>query len=67
MAKATRGPRPAGPPTEDRKAIEQRARDATAPFAPKKKGQWPFVPEDTNGSTGNNADGQPAGSNQPDR
>lgn len=67
MPKSTRGPRPAGTPTEDRKAIEQRARDATAPFTPKKKGQWPFVPEDANGSSGNNGDGQSGSSNQPDR
>jgi hypothetical protein len=67
MPKSTRGPRPAGTPTEDRKAIEQRARDATAPFTPKKKGQWPFMPEDINGSSGNNGDAQPGSSSQPDR
>lgn len=48
MPRSTRGPRPSSSPTEDRKAIEQRARDATAPFAGEKKGQWPFPVEDPN-------------------
>jgi hypothetical protein len=67
MPPSTRGPRPANSPTEDRKAIEQRARDAAAPFAPVKKGQWPFRPEETNGANGHSGDGQPGDSNQPDQ
>lgn len=54
MQRSTRGPRPADGPTEDRKAIEQRARDAAAPFAPQKKGQWPFPVQETNSSNGSN-------------
>ena len=46
MPRLPRGPRPASSATEDRKAIEQRARDASLPFAPEKKGQWPFPIED---------------------
>lgn len=46
MPRLPRGPRPASSATEDRKAIEQRARDAALPFAPEKKGQWPFPIED---------------------
>jgi hypothetical protein len=70
MPRSIRGPRPANGPTEDRKAIEQRARDATAPFAPEKKGQWPFPIEDTNGSNGpngRNGDAQSGRGNQPDQ
>ena len=67
MPRSTRGPRPASSPTEDRKAIEQRARDAAAPFAPAKKGQWPFLPEETNSSSSRSGDGQPCSSNQPDQ
>ena len=55
MQRSTRGPRPANGPTEDRKAIEQRARDAAAPFAPEKKGQWPFPVQDANGANGSNS------------
>jgi len=50
MPRSTRGPRPSSSPTEDRKAIEQRARDAAAPFTPEKKGQWPFPIEENSGS-----------------
>ena len=46
MPRLPRGPRPGSSGTEDRKAIEQRARDAALPFAPEKKGQWPFPIED---------------------
>jgi hypothetical protein len=67
MQRSTRGPRPAGIPTEDRKAIEQRARDAATPFTPEKKRQWPFTPEDINGSSGRSGDAQPGSSNQADR
>ena len=56
MPRSTRGPRPSTSATEDRKAIEQRARDATVPFAPEKKGQWPFPIEDMGGSNGGNGD-----------
>ena len=72
MQRSTRGPRPADGPTEDRKAIEQRARDAAAPFAPEKKGQWPFPVQETsgsNGATGANdrkGDGQSVRNSQPD-
>ena len=52
MPRSTRGPRPATSATEDRKAIEQRARDAAVPFAPEKKGQWPFPIEDMDGDDG---------------
>ena len=54
MPRLPRGPRPASSATEDRKAIEQRARDAAIPFAPEKKGQWPFPIEDIDG--GDNSD-----------
>jgi hypothetical protein len=73
MQRSTRGPRPADGPTEDRKAIEQRARDAAAPFAPQKKGQWPFPVQETNssnGATGANdrkGDGPSGRSSQPDQ
>jgi hypothetical protein len=53
MPRPARGPRPTSSPTEDRKAIEQRARDATAPFEPEKKGQWPFPIEESNDGGGN--------------
>ena len=56
MPRSTRGPRPATSGTEDRKAIEQRARDAAVPFAPEKKGQWPFPIEDMDSADG--ADGK---------
>ena len=52
MPRLPRGPRPASSATEDRKAIEQRARDAALPFAPEKKGQWPFPIEDMDGGNG---------------
>ena len=52
MQRLPRGPRPASSATEDRKAIEQRARDAALPFAPEKKGQWPFPIEDMDGDDG---------------
>lgn len=52
MPRLPRGPRPASSATEDRKAIEQRARDAAVPFAPEKKGQWPFPIEDVEGANG---------------
>lgn len=65
MPRSTRGPRPAGSPTEDRKAIEQRARDAAAPFAPEKKRQWPFTPEETTGNRSD--DGEADQRNQPQR
>jgi hypothetical protein len=67
MPRPPRGPRPGSSPTEDRKAIEQRARDAAAPFAPAKKGQWPFVPEESNGGNDRSGDGQSGSSNQPDQ
>jgi hypothetical protein len=67
MQRSTRGPRPANSSTEDRKAIEQRARDAAAPFAPAKKGQWPFPLEETNSANGRNGDGETNASNQPDQ
>ena len=54
MQRLPRGPRPASSATEDRKAIEQRARDAALPFAPEKKGQWPFPIEDMDGANGAN-------------
>ena len=54
MQRLPRGPRPASSATEDRKAIEQRARDAALPFAPEKKGQWPFPIEDRDGASGSN-------------
>jgi hypothetical protein len=68
MPRSTRGPRPANSPTEDRQAIEQRARDAAAPFAPEKKGQWPFAPEETSaGHSGKGNGGDQTGRvNQPD-
>ena len=59
MPRSARGPRPSSSPTEDRKAIEQRARDATAPFAPAKKGQWPFVPDETSETDSSPEEGQP--------
>lgn len=52
MPRSTRGPRPATGVTEDRKAIEQRARDAAVPFAPEKKGHWPFPIEEMDGANG---------------
>jgi hypothetical protein len=59
MPRSTRGPRPANGPMEDRKAIEQRARDAAAPFEPEKKGQWPFpVEEASEADNGNGANGR---------
>jgi hypothetical protein len=67
MPPSTRGPRPSGSPTEDRKAIEQRARDAAAPFAPQKKGQWPFRPEEAgapHGHQDDNSDGQATAENK---
>ncbi len=67
MPRSTRGPRPASSPTEDRKAIEQRARDAAAPFAPEKKGQWPFPLEEAIGANGRDGDGQPGNNTQPDQ
>ena len=63
MQRSTRGPRPANGPTEDRKAIEQRAREAAAPFAPEKKGQWPFPVQDGSGSNGGNGSNGANGSN----
>ncbi len=54
MPRLPRGPRPASSATEDRKAIEQRARDAALPFAPEKKGQWPFPIEDQDGANAAN-------------
>ena len=54
MPRSTRGPRPASSATEDRKAIEQRARDAAIPFAPEKKGQWPFPIDHMDGTNGTN-------------
>ena len=76
MPRSTRGPRPATSATEDRKAIEQRARDAALPFAPEKKGQWPFPIEDMDGDDGSqeinnasdaNGDDQSAQSSQTDQ
>ena len=62
MPRLPRGPRPASSATEDRKAIEQRARDAAVPFAPEKKGQWPFPIADMDGANRsqeiNNASGR---------
>ena len=55
MPRLPRGPRPASSATEDRKALEHRARDAALPFAPEKKGQWPFPIEDTDGAEGSSA------------
>ncbi|MDB5744378.1 MAG: hypothetical protein JWR68_2693 [Polaromonas sp.] len=40
------------PDGESRKAIEQRARDATRPAAPEKKGTWPFSVEKNPSSNG---------------
>ena len=68
MPRSTRGPRPASSATEDRKAIEQRARDAAVPFAPEKKGQWPFPIEDMGGASGSNgANGSQNVNNASDR
>lgn len=57
MPRSTRGPRPSSSPVEDRKAIEQRARDAAAPLLPAKKGQWPFAPEDASDGNHHSSDG----------
>ena len=45
--------RPAGPTAvnPERKAIEQRAREATKPASVEKKGRWPFTAE-TSGAPG---------------
>ena len=53
-------PRFSAPPpnSESRKAIEQRAREATRPAAVEKKGSWPFS-VDKNPS-GSEADDRPA-------
>ena len=58
MQRLPRGPRPASSATEDRKAIEQRARDAALPFAPEKKGHWPFPIEEMEGASGSNGSEQ---------
>ena len=58
MPRLPRGPRPASSATEDRNAIEQRARDAALPFAPEKKGQWPFPIDDKDGASGANGSQQ---------
>ena len=58
MQRLPRGPRPASSATEDRNAIEQRARDAAVPFAPEKKGQWPFPIDDKDGASGANGSQQ---------
>ena len=44
---------------EDRKSIEQRARDAAAPYAPEKKGHWPFPVEPAGDSENDLNAGQP--------
>ena len=68
MPRLPRGPRPASSATEDRNAIEQRARDAAVPFAPEKKGQWPFPIEDMGGANeGNAANGSQNVNNASDR
>lgn len=49
----------APPPNGDsRKMIEQRAREATRPAAPEKKGSWPF--SDNKHPFAANQDGKPA-------
>ena len=45
MPRSNPGGKPLRNHTEDRKFIEQRARDAAAPFVPEKKGRWPFPVE----------------------
>lgn len=45
MPRSNPGGKPLRNHTEDRKSIEQRARDAATPFVPKKKGSWPFPVE----------------------
>jgi hypothetical protein len=35
-------PKVAAPDTENRKALEQRARNAAMPAPPREKGRWPF-------------------------
>ena len=67
MPRLPRGPRPASSATEDRKAIEQRARDAAVPFAPEKKGQWPFPIEDMDGANGSQEINNASGHNGDDR
>lgn len=45
MPRSNPGGMPLRNHTEDRKSIEQRARDAATPFVPEKKGCWPFPVE----------------------
>jgi hypothetical protein len=67
MPRSARGPRPTTSANEDRKAIEQRARDASTPFTPAKKGQWPFVPEETSAASDRASEGQSGSGKESDQ
>lgn len=58
MPRSNPGGKPLRNHTEDRKSIEQRARDAATPLVPEKKGRWPFpVEQPTEGEA--NRQGRP--------
>ena len=61
----TSGPTAVNP---ERKAIEQRAREAAKPAAAEKKGRWPFTADASNGSSapdpGNRESGQRSDDNR---